>query len=281
MTLFGRRLSPRQTVAAAFAVFACGFASTVAIGAAQSSSYARPAVTVLGAGNRLSVLVTDGTARLLIAGGDDPAGFGNALAKARPLGHARVDILLLAGTKEDATLLSRARRAVPGRHIELIGKPGLIGELGLPADAHLLSPRRFWLSPDTSVTIETTDRVDAKRGPDFAWRATIEHGAARVVVLSDGRVAADFVDLGPVSALIVGGKEAVAAVGQIATRVLVVSAEAVTGKQVRTDVAGAVPHQTWVVRVFAGEAERFEFIDEGLQLPGGAISVGATPHAAR
>jgi hypothetical protein len=203
------------------------------------------------------------------------------LARIRPLGRDRVDVLLLAGSTQDLTFLSRAQRAVHGRHVEAIGKPDLIGALGLRTDALLLSPRRFRLSDETSVTVETLDRPDAKDGPSFAWRAIIEHGATRVVVLSDGRVAAEFPDSGPVSALIVNGEQAIAAVGQVETRVFVASAIAVSGKQVRTGVADAARSQAWVMRVFAGDAKRFAFTDAGLELPGGAVSVGGTPQAAR
>jgi hypothetical protein len=119
MTLFGRRLSRLQTAGLALLVAAIGFAATVVIGAADSRSYARPMVTVIGAGNGLSILVTDGPARLLIASGDDPAAFGNALAKTRPLGRDRIDVLLLAGTTGDVTFLSRALLTANGRHVAL------------------------------------------------------------------------------------------------------------------------------------------------------------------
>src|SRR5262245_4282989 len=125
MTVFDHRLSRLQTALTALAVFAIGFALTVAIGTAQTIDYSQPAVTILGSGHQLSVLVADGSARLLIASGDDPAAFGNALKSVRPLGGGRIDVLLLAGSTQDVTFLSRARRAASGRHIEVIGKPDL------------------------------------------------------------------------------------------------------------------------------------------------------------
>src|SRR5262249_699904 len=56
-----------------------------------------PQVDVLGSGNRLSLLVTDGPARLLLATGDNPDQFDNALARFRPIFARRVDVLLMAG----------------------------------------------------------------------------------------------------------------------------------------------------------------------------------------
>jgi hypothetical protein len=63
VTIFSRRLTLLQTSLVALSVFAAGFASTVAIGTAQSLSYSRPAVIVLGSGTGLSILVTDGPKR--------------------------------------------------------------------------------------------------------------------------------------------------------------------------------------------------------------------------
>src|SRR5262245_7782713 len=81
----------------ALAVFVLGVATTIGVGAAQTRGYSRPSVIVLGTGAQLSVLVTDGPARLLLASGDDPAALGNALARIRPIGRNRIDVLLLAG----------------------------------------------------------------------------------------------------------------------------------------------------------------------------------------
>jgi hypothetical protein len=278
--LFGRRWSLAATLVVALAAAATGFATTVAIGFSGSRVYDRPAVIVLGSGNNLSVLVTDGPARLLLAAGDDSAAFGNALAKTRPLGRDRIDVLLLAGTTNDVTFLSRARRTAEGRHVEALGNPELIGALGLPADALLLSPRRFQLTRETHVTVETVDRSETAEGPSFAWRATIDHGTTRLLVLSDGRAVGDFASVGPVSALLVGGEHAVESLSQVDTQVLVVSAVALAGKEVRGEVAEFARSRKYVVRVFAGDATSFAFTDGGLELPARAVSVGGTPEPA-
>jgi hypothetical protein len=127
------------------------------------------------------------------------------------------------------------------------------------------------------VTVETLDRADAKDGPGFAWRATIEHGSTRVLVLSDGRVATEFSDAGSVSALVVNGAQAITAVGQVPTRVFVASATAVSGKEIRSQLAETMRNNRWVIRLFPGDAKRFEFTDGGLELPAGAVPVVATP----
>jgi hypothetical protein len=93
--------------------------------------------------------------------------------------------------------------------------------------------------------------------------------------------ASEFPDTGPVSLLVVGGEQAIAAVGQVDTRVFVASATAVSGKEVRGKLAETVRRQTWAMRIFGGDAARFEFTKVGLKLPGGVVSVGATPSTAK
>ncbi len=281
MTLRGRRFSFLQTLALAIGALALTVSTTVAFGSLQSRHCARPSITVLGSGSDLSILVTDGPARLLLAVGNDPAGFGNALEQSRPFGCDRIDILLLAGSTSDVTFLTRARRAARARHVEAIGRPELLGTLGLPPESHLPSPRRFRLSAETRVTVETAEQADAEDGPAFGWRATIEHGATRVVVLSDGRFAGTFPESGPVSALIVGGAAAPSALDQIETGVLIASASEVSGKEARDAVTATARDRRWVLRVFPGEAKRFDFTDRGLALPSGVVAVGATPEGSR
>jgi hypothetical protein len=273
--LGGRRFTKFQTLAFAISAFAFTVSSTLAFAKIESRSCSRPGVTVLGSGSDLSILVADGPARLLLATGDNAAGIGNALEQSRGLiGCDRIDVLLLAGSTNDITFLSRARRASKARHVEAIGSPDLLGALGLPPESLLPSPRRFRLSTDTSVTVETAERLDADEGPHFGWRATIEHGATRVLVLSDGRFAGVFQDLGPVSALVVGGSNATEALDEVETRVFVTAASDNPGKDVRAAVAASGSDDRWVVRVFPGEAKRLAFADRGLMLPSEAVAVG-------
>ena len=279
MTVRGRRLSRIQSVAVAVAVFLIAFTAPIALAWNQARAYEDPAVIVLGSGNDLSILITDGPARLLLATGDDPGGFGNALGKLRPVGRDRIDVLLLAGSTGDVTFLSRARRTAHARHVEAIGKPELAGVLGLPAEALLPTPRQFRLSAETSVTVETVELPDAEEGPSFAWRATIDHGATRIVVLSDGRVAGEFPRAGSTSALIVGGKDALDALDRVDTRLFIASAPAVSGKDVRRVVAAGARQRSYALRVFPGEAVRLAFVDGGLRLPSSAMQIDAVPSA--
>jgi hypothetical protein len=127
------------------------------------------------------------------------------------------------------------------------------------------------------VTIETIERDEDRKGPSFAWRATIERGTTRIVVLSDGRAAGDFPSPGPVSALVVAGAAALDALGVVETGAVVAGATVVSGSDLRSGLAASATGQTWIVRVFPGERASLEFVAGGLRLPSNAVSVEATP----
>jgi hypothetical protein len=273
------RLSRQQLAIFAVAIFMAAFATTVAIGITQARSYARPQLVVLGSGERLSVLVADGPARLLLATGTDPAGFGNALAEVRPFGQNRIDILLLAGSANDVTLLDRARRAAGARHVEVLGRTDLPSRVGLPPESLIVRPRRFRLSDRTTVTIEPLDRGNADNGPALAWRAIVQRGETRVVILSDGSVAGEFSRLGAVSALALGGGAVAEALAIVDAKAVIASAEAISGKTLRAAAAAAAHGQLWWLRVHAGDIARFDLLDRGLRLPDNAESIVGTPIA--
>jgi hypothetical protein len=62
MTVRGRRLSHLQSIAVAMAVCLIACLATIAFARTQARAYGDPAVIVLGSGNDLSILITDGPA---------------------------------------------------------------------------------------------------------------------------------------------------------------------------------------------------------------------------
>ena len=81
-------------------VFLIAFAGSAAVFTFWLQDLSVPQVAFLGSGNRLSLLVTDGPARLLLATGDSPIAFENAITRVRPLFARRIDVLLVAGSGE-------------------------------------------------------------------------------------------------------------------------------------------------------------------------------------
>ena len=90
----------QEVVTTAALVFLIAGAGSVAAFTFWLQGLTAPQVVLLGSGNRLSVLVTDGPARLLLATGDSPIDYENALGDVRPIFARRIDVLLVAGSSD-------------------------------------------------------------------------------------------------------------------------------------------------------------------------------------
>ena len=90
----------RDRVTSALLVFLITFAGSAAVFTFWLQDLSVPQVAFLGSGNRLSLLVTDGPARLLLATGDSPIDYENVITRVRPLFARRIDVLLVAGSGE-------------------------------------------------------------------------------------------------------------------------------------------------------------------------------------
>lgn len=89
-----RRREKHAQWRAALLGLAIGLILASAFSVVQARDYAKPAITLLGSGDGLSLLVTTADARVLIAGGSNPAAFANAFADARPRTIPRIDLLI-------------------------------------------------------------------------------------------------------------------------------------------------------------------------------------------
>ena len=246
----------------------------LALGALWRHDLQASRVVLLGSGNHLSALVTAGDARLLIASGDDPGAFANALEHARHPTTRRLDVLLVAGSDRDLLVPARIRG---DRHVRYAASIGAIPRsatgqavvgAGLPV---LPSPRRIRLGDEVSVTVETallTDRDDAPP----AWRAIVRRGATAVVILSDGNAAPAFAPVWPLNALVVAGPNPLAGWEALPAPVLVLPANdgggvTVSGKELRQEASQLFDDSRWAVRVHPGEAVPLRFVAGGLAIP--------------
>lgn len=257
--------------AAAFGVLAFVIAS-VGCGAAfalwLNDLYA-PQMAILGSGSRLSLIVTDGPARLIIASGDDPIGYENALTHVRPIFARRVDVLLVAGGG-DALLVPLAAHGDPHTRVT-----STLGPLPPSAESEALGAlpilegeRNIRVGPSVTVNVETRYPFGADPTVDPpAWRAIVEHGATRVVVLSDGEAASLFPPASPVSALVVSGEEPLAGWPLSPAPALIANAGAIAGPDLRSAFIGAQRPPNWGFLVFSGEALRLRFNEDGLEVP--------------
>lgn len=266
----------RRLLAAGALAFVVALAAASALGSAWAQDLAQPGVRVLGTGRGLAVLVTAGEARLLILTGDDGVAFGNALSRARRWTTGRIDVVLIGSPIADAAILREAD-TLDARYIAYIGqrpRADLLAGTRLADLETIDRARRFVLPSGLTVTLEIVRlAAQADDPPAIAWRAAIDRGRTRVLVLSDGSAVGDFPWSGPVAALVLLDGNAEPALREIKPRALVVSAESVEGAELRNDIAPALAGETWAIRVFPGYATRLDFIDRGLALPGEAVAL--------
>ncbi len=225
-------------------------------------------MAILGSGNRLSLLVTDGPARLLIATGDDPIAYENALTRVRPIFARRIDVLLVAG---DGASLLVPLAARGDRHVRtavaLAPLPVSAEAEGFGAIDVFSAPRRIRLGPAVQVTMETAFPFGADPATDFpVWRATIEHGQTRVVMLSDGEAASLFPPSDPASVLIVSGDDPISASNLAPAVAMVANAEVIDGRELRAAAAEGRRPPQWGFLVHRNEALRLHFIPGGVEI---------------
>ena len=262
-----------------FAVFLVSIVLSWGIGAAWAKEARQPGISVLGSGKALSVLITSGQARLLLATGDDPVAFTNALAQARRPTTPRIDILLVAGRGRSLLVPIAARDMIRPRFVASLGPIPPSPErdaLQAPTVPILPSPRRIDLGGEVQVDVET-QHADGADADTAAWRIVVRHRATIVTILSSSTDAAAFPDIGPVAAVVIAGGTSVVGSEGIPAHALVVPAAAASGKDVRRDLGRLIREQVWLLRPFPGEAAHLDFVSGGLRLPASARLIDPSP----
>ena len=239
-----------------------------------------PRITFLGSGDRLSVLVSDGPSRLVIASGDDPTGFENALTSILPISARRVDVLLVSGSKTTLLAPLAASQDEQVRLTRSLGSiPASIEASEFGEISELSTPARIRLSPEITLAIETAAPADADSDDPVSWRAIVERGPTRIVILSDGKAAGLFSLPPPASVIAVAGDDPIQGWDATPGVALVVAAGKLDGPKVRERFAmDNAPR--WGFRVANGEALTFLFVENGLAVSGESAqqpTVAATP----
>ena len=280
MTDAERSITWQEVVATAILVFLIAAAGSVAAFAVWLQDLTAPQVAILSSGNRLSLLVTDGPARLLLATGDNPIEYENALTHVRPIFARRVDVLLVAGSGSELRVPlaahgdSHVRSATALAALPRSAEAEAIGAIGSFA-----SPQRIRLGPSIAVTVETALPAVADAEEEFpSWRATVEHGATRVVVLSDGHAAALFPPVSAPSVLAISGADPAAAWDLSPAVAFVANAEMIDGPEMRAAFTESRRPPRWGYCVAPGEALRLRFVAGGVELPSApAHDLAGTP----
>lgn len=258
----------------AFGLVAISSVMTFGFGLLWEHDLRSPRVVLLGSGERLSVLVTAGNARVLLATGNDPSAFANALEQARHPTTRRLDVVLVVGSGRSllapASLVEDPHvryRASVGQLVSSAESAALTKE-GLPV---FPSPRRIQLADGVSIVLESRARREPDGDPsEAAWQATVTRGTTTVSILSDGDAATLFRQPARVSALIVVGEKALAGWDVIPAPVLAVAggdgSRTISGSDLRAYARERFDDPTWAIRLHPGEVSSFRFVDGGLEL---------------
>lgn len=137
-------------------------------------SYAASAVTVLGSGDGLSVLIEIDATRVLILSGDDTGEFTNALAAARPGQRPRIDLIIIA---PGADRLAERAIAItkPGRVLTLSRFGSTPGAAGDPVSALSM----VVLKDRARIELDPGNRISGA-GP--GWMVRIQTGDTDLLI---------------------------------------------------------------------------------------------------
>jgi hypothetical protein len=257
-------------------VAACAFLSAFTVTQVWAKNAADVRIFVLGSGSQLSILVTAGEARLLIAAGDDTTAFGNALAQALPPTARRIDVLMWAGSGQ-SSIVSRHAEGRGARYLvdlNPVPAPSVARELDESETLDFSGTRRLELPKGVFVSVEVAPPSADDRDPqEIAWRITVERQATRVMILSDGAHARLFPPPGSISALIVATNDPEAAVSTNAAPVVIVNAVSVSQSELLQDMAPVTGDDQLILRVHPGQAQGLRFDDLGLQIPQDVVRI--------
>lgn len=262
----------RRWLAVALTLGLVTTALAVGLGTWIASARGDDRLSVFESGDALSVLITSGPARLLIATGKNRTNFGNAFSETNPWTAPRLDILLVGGRGNQLTVPSWAAETFDPRWAAAIHPlaptdavsafPG--GLPNLP-----FSPTRFRLSERVTVIVETVARPGSDTAA-FAWRALILRGRTVVAVLSDGEAYDLFAWRPGASAIIVTGDGAESVGERTEARAIVAPATRADLTALGGRVDSGDP-DLYAVEVRPAEAVHLDFVDAGLRLPSSAV----------
>ena len=254
-------------IATASCVFAITFLLTLGLGEAWAREDAKPSIRMLGSGSNLSLLITSGNARILIASGDDATAFGNALGAARHLTSRRIDIVILAGTDDDIPVASYARKNIDARQVFVLDGPlaGHLADLELEHDQVIVQATRLRLPGGLDVTITPESASDGR------WSAVIQHGRTSVVASNSPELSD--VDVADMSAAVFTNDLNLDTLGELDARVFVIPAKAAKPTELKSAV-GTSADELFAIRVEPSSTESLTLMRGGIQIDGDAISLG-------
>lgn len=236
-------------------VFLVSLASVLVLGQVVLAKSRTPRVDLLGSGDRISTLIVAGNTRMLIATGTDGAAFLNAFSEALPFADRRVDLLVLAGDRDDFPVASTARLNIKAAKVVVLDGDlaTSLDDLGLDSSSIIDGRKRIALTPTIAVTITATES---------GWLAVIERGQTRIGVISDPHQLEEAREMRSFSALVVASAPKPELIpGSYFS--LALPNKSPAPAELVPERLGAIP----VLSIANGRAEVLVFTPQGLRLP--------------
>lgn len=223
-----------------------------------------PAIRVLGSGSELSILISSGQSRMLIATGNDATAFDNAFTKARHISSRRLDLLIIAGDNGDLPVANKAVRDLDPRETLLIDGPlrAHSTDLAIEPDNIVTAPITITLNGELTVTISPESTESG------TWSAVISYGATTVVAGPDPDTL-PFRRTGASTAILTGvakPKE----FGSVPFKLLVSSFEAMDSTALQA-LASTAQSSFYAFRIGEEATLTLKFSSRGLLIPGSAV----------
>lgn len=155
----------------------CGLIASTSLVYAWNRPFASgSALYLLGSGKGLSALVTTNGIRVIVASGNDPIAFANALADARPLTSPRVDLLII--TPGSIRVANRAREITNPAMVLEIAAANM--EHQVDAEHLVLSREEIALGDEIRLVIDPGNAIGS---PITGWSITLEQGHSQLLLV--------------------------------------------------------------------------------------------------
>jgi hypothetical protein len=247
---------------------------TTIVAASWARDVAEPRAILLGADRGVSLLVTAGSARVLIVSGTDPAQLGNAVSKARHLGLDRLDLLIVSGNSGATELATRIVDLLNPRMVVAVGSGASLAPSGIIPGKIVASPTEIELPEAVTVAIDVWPSADGEN-EDVTWSARVERAGSSVYWVSDREALMQEPFPDEVDVTILGRGQPADDTPFPNTRVVVVAGESISGPDLRALMVGSIGPDVETVRIFAGEERRIDLDPEGIRSVSGAVMAGS------
>lgn len=263
----------RRTALISLGGFGIGLTGTSAIGASWLRDDRQPALTILGCGRGLSVLLTSGGARMLQLAGTDSTDFGNALSNARFPLLDRIDVLLVPGEEPNISLVKSALRQVDSRNVYSIGTSRHLLDAGIAVDREMLVPYKLTLPSGTVMTVSGFSDPAASNASLSSWYLLVRWGNHQVLIDSGGDIDRLPHEARNASAWIrTSGAFSAEDIKQVEPSAILVAAETIEGFRMRELIQQESGRPVYGYRVHGGDIARLQLGADGLHLPGNPAS---------